>query len=92
MQSDEKLKEAPYFLGKLNLESFLLVYVDMEGAGTGGGNLRSLYSGFLKEASVMPRNRAPDKANDNVATSAELRTKTANCFLKASESAEDKLA
>lgn len=85
----EELLRWPKILprGKLG-ETLFLAYVDMEKAGTGGGNFRKLYSRFLTETGEKLGDKKLLEAGKNMGLSAELWTKTATLFLKASRSAE----
>lgn len=69
-------------------KALLLAYVDLEEAGTGGGNFRKLYSRFLKEAGEKLQDEDLEEASKGISFSANLWTDTANCFLKASRSKE----
>jgi hypothetical protein len=65
--------------------ALLLAYVDMEEAGTGGGNFRRLYSRFLKEAGELTSDEHLRKAWKKLESSAEAWSEIARLLLKASQ-------
>ena len=65
--------------------TLLLAYVDMEEAGTGGGNFRRLYSRFLKEASELISDERLPKAWKKLESSANTWSEIARLLLKASQ-------
>jgi hypothetical protein len=65
--------------------TLLLAYVDMEEAGTGGGNFRRLYSRFLKEASELISDERLRKAWKKLESSANTWSEISRLLLKASE-------
>jgi hypothetical protein len=64
--------------------TLLLAHVDMEEAGTGGGNFRRLYSRFLKEAGELTSDERLRKAGKNLESSADAWSEIARLLLKAS--------
>jgi hypothetical protein len=65
--------------------TLLLAYVDMEEAGTGGGNFRRLYSRFLKEAGELTSDERLGEAWKKLESSADAWSETARLLLKASQ-------
>jgi hypothetical protein len=65
--------------------ALFLQYIDLEVAGTGGGNFRKIYSRFLKEAAKLLRNEELDNASERIAQSANLWSETANLILRSSQ-------
>jgi hypothetical protein len=74
----------PISVNELKLALFLQ-YIDLEIAGTGGGNFRRVYSRFLKEAATLLHNKELESASEKMADSAELWSEIANLILKSSQ-------
>jgi len=66
--------------------TLFLTYIDMEEAGTGGGNFRKLYSLFLKEAGELIPDRSLREAGKKLDNSADAWSEIAHSLLKASQS------
>ncbi|RLG70734.1 MAG: hypothetical protein DRO11_05765 [Methanobacteriota archaeon] len=85
----EDIERWPKVLPREKLgKTLFIAYVDMEKAGTGGGNFRKLYSRFLVEPGEKVGDKKMLEAGKKLGASAELWTETANLFLKASRSTE----
>lgn len=71
--------------------TLFLAYIDIEEAGTGGGNFRRLYSRFLKEAGELLSDKRLLKAGEKLGNAANLWSEIARSLLKASqvENADD---
>lgn len=65
--------------------TLFLTYIDMEEAGTGGGNFRRLYSRFLKEASELISDKCLRRAWKKLDSSANAWSEIARLLLKASQ-------
>jgi len=65
--------------------TLFLAYIDMEEAGTGGGNFRKLYSRFLKETGELIPNRCLREAGEKLNNSADGWSEIACSLLKASQ-------
>jgi len=65
--------------------TLLLTYIDMEEAGTGGGNFRRLYSRFLKEAGELISDKRLLEAGEKLNNSANAWSEIARSLLKASQ-------
>jgi len=65
--------------------TLLLTYIDMEEAGTGGGNFRRLYSRFLKEAGKLISDKRLLEAGERLNNSANAWSEIARSLLKASQ-------
>jgi len=65
--------------------TLFLAYIDMEEAGTGGGNFRKLYSLFLKEGGELIPDRCLREAGEKLDNSADAWSEIARSLLKASQ-------
>jgi len=65
--------------------TLFLTYIDVEEAGTGGGNFRRLYSRFLKEASELISDKRLLKAGEKLNNSANAWSEIARSLMKASQ-------
>jgi len=65
--------------------TLFLTYIDMEEAGTGGGNFRRLYSRFLKEAGELISDKRLLEAGKKLNNSADAWSVIARSLLKASQ-------
>ncbi|MDH7478110.1 MAG: DUF4872 domain-containing protein [Candidatus Bathyarchaeota archaeon] len=74
----------PISANELKIALFLQ-YIDLEVAGTGGGNFRKLYSRFLKEATKLLRSKELEGASEKMAESAKLWSEIANLILNSSQ-------
>lgn len=68
--------------------ALFLQYIDLEIAGTGGGNFRKICSRFLKESATLLCNKELENASEKMAESAKLWSETANLILNASQRVE----
>jgi hypothetical protein len=64
--------------------TLFLAYIDMEEAGTGGGNFRRLYSRFLKEAGELISDKRFLEAGEKLNNSANAWSEVARSMLEAS--------
>jgi hypothetical protein len=71
--------------------ALILQYIDLEIAGTGGGNFRKMYSRFIKESAKLISNRKLEIISHEIAKSAELWSETANLIRQASQTAKTKI-
>jgi hypothetical protein len=65
--------------------TLFLAYIDMEEAGTGGGNFRKLYSRFLKEAGKLISDKCLLEAGEKLNNSANAWSEIAHSLSKASQ-------
>jgi len=65
--------------------TLFLTYIDMEEAGTGGGNFRRLYTRFLKEASELISDKRLLEAGEKLNNSANAWSEIARSLVKASQ-------
>jgi hypothetical protein len=65
--------------------TLFLAYINMEEAGTGGGNFRRLYSRFLKEAGELISEKRLIEAGQKLNNSANMWSEIAHSLLKASQ-------
>jgi hypothetical protein len=65
--------------------TLFLAYIDMEEAGTGGGNFRRLYSRFLKEAGELISDKHFIEVGQKLNNSANVWSEIAHLLLKASQ-------
>ena len=76
----------PKLLDSKQLElALFLAYIDMEEAGTGGGNFRNLYARFLKEAGELTLDEKLREAADKLSHSANLWSGIGRVLLRASQ-------
>ncbi len=65
--------------------ALFLQYIDLEIAGTGGGNFRKMYSSFIKESARLLSNRKLEIISHEIAISAGLWSETANLIREAGQ-------
>jgi hypothetical protein len=85
-QLADNILDWPKLLDSKQLKlTLFLAYIDMEEAGTGGGNFRRLYSRFLKEAGELISDKRLIEAGKKLNNSANMWSEIAHSLLKASQ-------